>query len=458
MFRIITPVDGSVYLERTYADRETIDYTLNRAQQAQNQWQETTIKERAMLCRRFIDTLLDQQESLIEEIAWQVGRPITQIPEELERFQQVGNYMIDIAADALQEIDHDFVGDTTRFIRRDPLGVILIIGAWNYPYLSAVDTIIPALMAGNAVILKHAEQVALCAERLHAIAREINLPDGVFQYLHAPPEAVLNIVGDERVDFCTYTGPVEWGQHIQQAAGMRFVGTTMLLSGKDPAYVCADADLDMTIPAIVRGCFNNAGQSRCAVKRIYVDASRYDDFLDGFAALTRRLVLGNPFEPETTLGPLIGNRSAEYLRAQVTQAVNKGASHLVEPAHFQADERDTPYLAPQVLVNVDHDMRVMREESFGPVVSIMRVESENEAIALMNDSDYGLTASVWTQDETAAIRIGAQVATGTFYMNACDYLDPSLTWTGIKKSGRGYTLSPLGYDQFTRPKSFYLKT
>jgi acyl-CoA reductase-like NAD-dependent aldehyde dehydrogenase len=265
------------------------------------------------------------------------------------------------------------------------------------------------------------------------------------------------VISDSRIGFVAFTGSVEGGHAVQQAAAARFIATGLELGGKDPAYVRPDADLASAVENLVDGSYFNSGQSCCGIERIYVHRSLYKPFVDGFVELTRQYKLGNPLERGTTLGPMVRTNAADTVRAQIKEALGKGARALVDPKSFAADKEGTPYVAPQVLVDVDHRMQVMTEESFGPVVGIMAVESDEKAIELMNDSRYGLTASIWTSDTEAALRIGDQVDTGTWYMNRCDYLDPALAWTGVKDSGRGCTLSRLGVEAFTRPKSFHLK-
>jgi acyl-CoA reductase-like NAD-dependent aldehyde dehydrogenase len=345
----------------------------------------------------------------------------------------------------------------TRFIRREPVGVVLVLAPWNYPYLTAVNSIVPALMAGNTVILKYSSQTPLCAERLADACAAANFPKGVFQYVHASHEDVARMIEDSRIDFVAFTGSVPGGHAVQQAASTRFIGTGMELGGKDPAYVRADVNLGHAIENLVDGSYYNSGQSCCGIERIYVHRDVYDDFLEGFVALTRQYRLDTPLNAETTLGPMVTARAAKFVRAQIAEAIQGGARALITEDAFPKSSPDTAYLAPQVLVNVDHSMRVMTEETFGPVVGIMKVNDDAEAIRWMNDSEFGLTASIWTTDEDAAIHIGRQVETGTLFMNRCDYLDPALAWTGVKNSGRGCTLSVLGYEQLTRPKSFHLR-
>jgi acyl-CoA reductase-like NAD-dependent aldehyde dehydrogenase len=320
-----------------------------------------------------------------------------------------------------------------------------------------VNAVIPAIVAGNAVILKSALQTPLVSERYAEAFETAGLPPGVFEYVHVNHEDVARIIEDPRIAFVSFTGSVAGGHAVQHAASGRFISANLELGGKDPAYVRADAPLSSTIENLVDGAYFNAGQSCCAVERIYVHQDVYRDFVDGFVGLTRQYRLGNPLLPETTLGPMVRTSAAQFVRDQIHEAIHQGARGLIDPREFPADATGSPYMAPQVLVDVDHRMRVMTEETFGPVVGLMAVKDDDEAIALMNDSRYGLTASIWSSDADAAVRIGDRVETGTCYMNRCDYLDPALAWTGVKDSGRGCSLSRLGYEALTRPKSFHLR-
>jgi acyl-CoA reductase-like NAD-dependent aldehyde dehydrogenase len=373
-------------------------------------------------------------------------------------FAERARRMIALAPEALADVQVGEKPGFTRFIRRDPLGVVLVLSPWNYPYLTSVNAVIPALMAGNSVLLKHAQQTPLCAERYSALAREVGFPDGVLQHLHCTHEDVAKMIGDPRVGYVAFTGSVAGGHAVERAARERFIGSGLELGGKDPGYVRADADFAHAVENLVDGAFFNCGQSCCGIERIYVDESLYPKFVDAYVELTRKYVLGDPRKPETSLGPLVRTGAADAVRAQIAEAVAQGARALIDEREFAASKAGTPYLAPQVLVDVNHRMRVMREESFGPVVGIMPVDGDEHALALMNDSEYGLTAAIWTSDEGAALALGDRLETGTVFMNRCDYLDPELAWTGVKDSGRGVTLSSLGYASLTRPKSFHLRT
>lgn len=453
----VSPVDGSIYVERPYATPAQVAETLQRATDAQRRWQQSTLAERSAICRRAVDLFVERTTDIAQELTWQMGRPIAASPGEVRGFAERARFMIDAAESALADVVLEPKAGFQRFIQRHPLGVVLVIAAWNYPYLIAVNSVIPAIMAGNAVILKHSSQTPLCAERIATVLQEAGLPPGVFQYLHLDHAATEKLVAEPQIDFVAFTGSVRGGHVIQQAASARFIGTGLELGGKDPAYVRPDANFNHAVENLVDGSFFNSGQSCCAVERIYVHRDIYDRFVEAFVALTREYRLGNPTDPNTNLGPLVRTSAALGVQRQIDEAVAQGATPLIDPAHFPAHQPGTPYLAPQVLINVNHSMSLMTEETFGPAIGIMPVASDEEAVHWMNDSQYGLTAAVWTADPEAALRLGRLVNTGTWFMNRCDYLDPGLAWVGIKDSGRGCTLSRIGYEYLTRPKSFHLR-
>jgi acyl-CoA reductase-like NAD-dependent aldehyde dehydrogenase len=457
-FTVTSPVDGRAYRTLALAEPAQIEAALAAAQAAKRPWRDTALPARIAALTKFVDGLLSQREAIAEELTWQMGRPISQTPGEMRGFEERARHMLAIAPMALADVTPEAKGGFERHIARDPLGLVFVIAPWNYPYLTSVNAVIPALAAGNVVLLKHSHQTPLVAERYAEAAHAAGLPPGVFQILHADHADSAKIVGDGRVDHVCFTGSVDGGKAIQRAIGERFIGAGLELGGKDPAYVRADADLAHAVENLVDGAFFNSGQSCCGIERIYVHESLYAKFVDGFVDLTKTYKLGDPTDKATNLGPMVRASAAEFVRGQIAEAVKQGARSLVDPKYFANDKPGTAYLAPQVLVDVTHDMRVMTEESFGPVIGIMKVRVDDEAIALMNDSDYGLTAAIWTSDPDAAKRLGARIDTGTVFMNRCDYLDPGLAWTGVKNTGRGATLSALGYEHLTRPKSFHLRT
>ena len=457
LLRTQSPIDGSLVAERRLATAPELAAALAGARTAQAAWRRVPVRERAARVERFCAAMLGARDEIAVELTRQMGRPVRYTPSEVDRMCERARFMAGVAEDALAPIAVPELEGFRRFIRRDPLGVVLTIAPWNYPYLTAVNSVVPALLAGNAVLLKHSAQTPLCSERFAQAFDAAGLPHGVFQAVHLSHESTERAIRSPEVDFVAFTGSVEGGRAVQRAAADRFIGLNLELGGKDPAYVRHDANLAHAIENLVDGAFFNSGQSCCGIERIYVHERVYDRFVEGAVALVHEYVLGDPMRPETTLGPLVRASAADFVRGQTAEAVAKGARALVEPSRFPADRPGTAYLAPQVLVEVDHGMRVMTEESFGPVVGIMRVRSDDEAVALMNDSVYGLTAAIWTEDADAAVSIGERVATGTWFMNRCDYLDPALAWTGVKDSGRGCTLSRLGYEQLTRPKSYHLR-
>lgn len=456
-FDVRSPIDGSIVATRPLAGAAEIAAAVSAARAAQRAWRGVPVVERAALVRRFVEAMQARKDGIAQELTRQMGRPIRYTPGEVNGLSERATTMAGLAPEALADVATAEKAGFTRFIRKDPLGLVFVIAPWNYPYLTAVNAVVPALLAGNAVLLKHSSQTPLVAERFAEGFKAAGLPDGLLQVLHLTHADTEKLIGSPDIDFVCFTGSVEGGHSVTRAAAGRFIGLGLELGGKDPAYVRPDCDFDHAVENLIDGAFFNSGQSCCGIERIYVHERLYPRFVDAFVALTKQYKLGDPLDPETTLGPMVRASAATFVRGQIAEAVGKGARSLVDPKSFAADREGSPYMAPRVLVDVDHSMRVMTEESFGPVVGIMKVGSDEEAIRLMNDSPYGLTAAIWTRDEAAAIRIGDQVETGTWFMNRCDYLDPELAWTGVKDTGRGCTLSRLGFDYLTRPKSFHLR-
>lgn len=455
--QLISPIDGSIYAERSVASDDAIAAALQSAQLAQRAWRRTPIDKRAAYCSAAVDAMLAMQADIVPELAWQMGRPVRYGAGELRGFSDRARHMIAIAESALADVVPAPIDGFKRYIHREPLGTVLVIAPWNYPYLTAVNAVIPALMAGNAVILKHATQTLLVGERFAAAFAAAGLPAGLFQNLLLTHRQTAQIIESRRLHQVNFTGSVAGGRAVAQSAAGAFLGVGLELGGKDPAYVRADADIAHAVENLVDGSFFNSGQSCCGIERIYVHQHLYAEFVERFQALTHDYVLGNPLDPATTLGPLVKPAAAEFVRSEIRAAVGQGARTLIDPTRFAADAPGSAYMAPQVVIDVDHRMSLMREENFGPVVGIMAVRDDAEAVALMNDSAYGLTASIWTRDLDAAETIGQQIDTGTVFANRCDYLDPALAWTGVKDTGRGATLSSIGYEHLTRPKSFHLR-
>ncbi|QTF93754.1 aldehyde dehydrogenase family protein [Halomonas sp. BM-2019] len=455
--RTISPIDGSIYAERELADEATVAAALQAAAEAQRAWREVALEERARYCLAMVDAFVARRETLAEELTWQMGRPIAVAGGEIDGFAERARTMIALAGEALAPIRLADRPGVTRYITREPLGVSFVVAPWNYPFLTAVNAIVPAIMAGNAVLLRHSAQTPLCAERIQEAFEAAGLPPGVFQHLHLSHAATERLIREGGIQHVAFTGSVAGGGMVERNAAGRFLASGLELGGKDPAYARADVDLDEAVAGIMDGAFFNSGQSCCGIERVYVHRAILAPFVERAVAWVRQLRLGNPTDPATTLGPLVRPAAADFVRRQVEDAVAAGARAWIDPRDYPRSRPGSAYLAPQLLTEVDHRMRVMTEESFGPVVGIMPVDTDEEAIALMNDSDLGLTAAVFTRDIAAGEAIARRLAAGTVFTNRCDYLDPELAWTGVGRSGRGCSLSRLGYETLTRPKSFHLK-
>lgn len=452
----ISPVDGRELARRPTESAAAMEAILADARRAQLEWAEVPIAERGRKMLVFLDALLGLNQQIIPELALQMGRPV-RFGGEMRGVEERVKHCVATAEASLAPIVPEPKPGFRRMIKRTPLGLVFVIAPWNYPFLTAVNTIVPALIAGNAVLLKHAAQTILVGERFQEAMDKADLPKGLFRNVVLDHEQAGALIAAGAFDHINFTGSVAGGRAVEKAAAGTFTSLGLELGGKDPAYVRADADLDFAIENIVDGAFYNSGQCCCGVERIYVHESLYDRFVAGAVELTSRYVLGNPLDDATTLGPMSAARFAETVRSQTREALQKGAKAHLDPRAFPADREGTPYLAPQILTGVDHSMRVMVEESFGPVVGIMKVRDDDEAVRLMNDSPYGLTASIWTREVDVAEALGDRIQTGTVYMNRCDYLDPALAWTGVKDTGRGASLSEIGFQLLTRPKSFHLR-
>ena len=454
---VISPIDGSIYYETEMHSPKEIDAALKLATDAQTKWKALPISERIEYINKFIVAFESNTKEISEELTRQMGRPISYSPFEVNGTIERAKGMIELAESSLVDVLVEKKEGFNRYIKREPLGVVFVVPAWNYPFLIAVNSIVPALLAGNAVLLRHSAQTPLVAEQFAKAFQKAGLPEGLFQYLHLSHADTATVIEDQRISYVAFTGSVSGGYQIQKVAAKRFIDVGLELGGKDPAYVRSDVDLDYAVENLVDGAFFNSGQSCCGIERIYVHESVYDKFVEGFVELTKKYKLGNPLDPETTLGPVAKRSGADLVRKHIKDAVAAGAKAMIDESLFPEANENSNYLAPQVLVNVDHTMDVMYDESFGPVVGIMKVENDDEALKLMNDSPFGLTASIWTESEDDAVKIGDKVNTGTWFMNRCDYLDPHLAWVGVKDSGRGCSLSKIGFEHLTRPKSFHLK-
>ena len=455
MIQCISPIDGSVYAERASLSLDAATEAVARSRKAQKAWAKRPLEERVQLVLKGVARLNEMSDTVVPELAWQMGRPV-KYGGEYRGFNERSNYVASIAAEALAPLVVEDSASFERRIEREAHGVVFVIAPWNYPYMTAINTIAPALMAGNTIILKHAAQTLLVGERLVQAFVEAGVPKDVFQNVFLDHDTADALIAAGSFNFINFTGSVAGGRAVEKAAAGTFTGIGLELGGKDPGYVMEDADLDAAVDTLMDGATYNSGQCCCGIERIYVHESLYDSFVEKSVAWVSNYKLGNPLDTETTLGPMANKRFAKVVREQIADAVSKGARALVDPKLFPADDGGA-YLAPQVLVDVDHSMAFMREETFGPAVGIMKVKSDTQALELMNDSQYGLTVSLWTKDPERAARLGRDIETGTVFMNRADYLDPALCWTGVKETGRGGSLSILGFQNLTRPKSYHLK-
>ena len=453
MLTCISPIDGNVVAERKTSDLSQARDTIAALRRAQADWAARPLQERIDLVMAGVNAIGAMNDEIVPELARMMGRPV-RYGGEFRGFHERAAHMAQIAQRSLAPIEVGEDATFKRMIKRIPHGVVFVVAPWNYPYMTAINTVAPALIAGNCVVLKHATQTLLVGERMAQAFHDAGVPKDVFANLFLDHKTTSDLIKARSFDFINFTGSVGAGAQIEQAAAGTFVGVGTELGGKDPGYVMEDADLDAAVETLIDGAMFNSGQCCCGIERIYVHETLYGAFLSKAIEIVKGYKLGNPLDSDTTIGPMAHKRFADEVRAQIAEAVAMGAV-----AHIPTVPQDDggTYLTPQILTNVTHDMRVMRDESFGPVVGIMPVKNDDEAIALMNDSSFGLTASLWTRDLDRAERLGDRIETGTVFLNRADYLDPGLCWTGCKNTGRGGGLSEIGYHNLTRPKSYHLK-
>jgi len=430
---------------------------VGRARTAFEHWRRKALSQRREVCEGFLEVLDAQRTEVAAEITVQMGKPITQAHAEVDELLARARHTIEIAGRALEDEYLREMPGFIRYVRHEPLGVVLDIAAWNYPLLSAANILLPAVLAGNAVILKHSSKTPLCGRVFSRAFAQAGAPEGLVQDAAARHDLTQMLIQHPGVDFVWFTGAVRGGREVNRAAADRFIEVGLELGGKDAAYVCADAPFAFSVEHLVRGALDNAGQSSSAVERIYVDAAIYDDFVEAFSERVRAYKMGNPLEAAITLGPLGSRKAPELLREQVREALEKGGRLAVAPVEFDKGAHGW-FAGAAVVAEAPQQCALMQEESFGPVVGIRPVANEREALQRINDSRFGLTASIWTSDPERAMRLGDQIESGTVYMNRCDYMDPALPWTGQKDTGRGALLSHYGLLHLTRRKSMHLHT
>ncbi|EFP93417.1 hypothetical protein PGT21_014712 [Puccinia graminis f. sp. tritici] len=459
----ISPNTNQPILERVEPTKAELEGLLNNSLNAFKEYSKTTdLSQRQTIVKKALGLLSSKQDELARELTEQMGRPIAYTAKEIQTAVNRSEYLLKISdkifADTPGEPEQGF----KRYIRKEPVGPVLIIFAWNYPYLILVNSLIPALLAGNSVILKPSPQTPTIAEHFRSIFIEAGLPKDVITFFHSggmhskiPQIAIRSPL----VKLICFTGSVEGGLAVQTAAAGRVVPVGLELGGKDPAYIRQDVDLDWAASEIVDGALFNSGQSCCSVERVYVHESICQQFVLAIQTVLKSYRLGDPFDPKTHLGPVISSQSRKVIEEQIKDAVREGAKDVTpENDSFTNLPAHGNFIKPTLLVNVNHQMRVMKEETFGPVIPVMSVKDDQEAIELMNDSEFGLTASIWTKDLKLAEELTQEIEAGTVFVNRCDFPAADLAWTGWKNSGKGVTLSQFGFDQFTKLKSIHLKS
>jgi acyl-CoA reductase-like NAD-dependent aldehyde dehydrogenase len=450
------PFTGDLACQVTLANDAAVNATLDRAREAARAWRETRLRDRIALCERATVALEANAEAIAAAITNMMGKPLAQAQGEVRTTAVRARAMMAIAEAELADVVMPQLPGFERRVVREPLGVVLDLPAWNYPLLTAINCVVPAVLAGNAVIVKHSPRSPLCGEHFARAFADAGAPPHLVQALQCDHPTSERIVGDERVDHVVFTGSVFGGHRIVQAAAARFLHPCLELGGNDPAYVAADCDLENAVENVVDGAMYNAGQSCCAVERVYVHEAVYVRFLEMAEPLVRAYVMGDPTRPKTTLGPIAQPHHVPELEALVEDAKTSGGRVVVGGKRASVGGRGR-FFEATLVAECTQSMKLFQKESFGPILPVARVASDEEAVVRMNDSRLGLTASVWTGDRERAARFAHALEHGTVFMNRCDYLDPALPWGGWKDSGRGASLGAIGLHALTRPKAVHFR-
>ena len=454
MLKILNPANGRVIAELPQDSADSVAAKHRAARAEQPGWAAVPLATRLTAIRRFRDEIVRDSERLAAILTSEVGKPIRQSRNELNGLLGRIDFFLAAAEATLAPRQVHDEGGIREVITHEPLGVVANISAWNYPYFVGANVFVPALLAGNAVLYKPSEFATLTGLEIAQLLHVSGIPQDVFA-VAIGAGAVGAAVLAQPVDGVFFTGSYATGTKIAQAVGPRMTKLQLELGGKDPTYVCEDVDVAAAAASLADGAMYNAGQSCCSVERIYVNENIHDAFVDAFVREVRAFRTGDPTSEDTYIGPLTRAPQLDVLERQVTDAKAKGATLLVGGVRLPDPGN---WFQPTVFSNVNHSMELMREESFGPIIGIQRVAGDDEAVRLMNDTDYGLTAGVYTRDEARARAILARVRAGSVYWNCCDRVSPRLPWSGVGHSGVGLTLSTYGIETFTRPKAWHLKT
>ncbi len=454
--QIINPANNQIIEELTADTADSVRNKFNKAKAAQKKWANVRLDKRSEILHKFRELILKKKDKLAVTLTSEVGKPITQSFNELNGLLA----RLDFFHDNVEKVTADEVvlNDNSQKllekISHEPLGVIGNISAWNYPYFVGSNVFVPALLTGNAVLYKPSEFATLTGLAISDLLHEAGVPEDVFIPLIGEGSVGAALL-EQPLNGIFFTGSYPTGKRIAEAAAKQLMKVQLELGGKDPVYVHHDVDVNTVAAAVADGAFYNNGQSCCAVERVYVHHSIYDAFVDAFVNTVANFVTGEPMDEKTYIGPLTRkDLQISALEKQIEDALKKGAKLLLGGKRV---DRKGSYFEPTVFINVNHSMEIMKEESFGPIIGIQKVNDENEAIELMNDTEYGLTGSVYSNDKNKAIEILSQLNTGTVYWNCCDRISPRLPWSGRGHSGIGSTLSTYGIQAFVQPKAWHLK-
>jgi acyl-CoA reductase-like NAD-dependent aldehyde dehydrogenase len=450
---IFNPATGAKIADVRADDAASVANKWQRARAAQLAWAKVPLAERIACIERFRETVVRDVAQLAEVMTRETGKPIRMSRNELNGLAGRLDFFNELVHTVIEPETVYDENDMLERIEHAPLGVVANISAWNYPWFVGCNVIVPALLTGNAVLYKPSEYATLTGLEIARLLHEAGIPKDVFQPVVGAGEVGAALV-EQKVDGIFFTGSRATGVRIAQAAGARFVKLQLELGGKDPTYVCEDADAKAAAESLADGAMYNTGQSCCSVERIYVHESLHDAFVSHFVDTVKAFKIGDPMQDDTYIGAITRAAQLDVLDAQVADAKAKGAKLLAGGHRLGVPGN---WFAPTVFTNVDHTMELMREESFGPVIGIQKVASDDEAVHLMNDTRYGLTAGVYTKDRHRAERILAQVRAGSLYWNCCDRVSPRLPWSGYGDSGVGLTLSTYGIQTFTRPRAWHLR-
>lgn len=451
---VVSPYDQSVVCELAWDDDRAVERKIAGAARAAERWRRVPIAERRAQVALGLERFEAAGEEIARDVSRQMGKPIVEARREVATFLDRARWALDAAEAALApEVLPERAGFLRR-IERAPLGVVLDIAAWNYPLLVPVNVVVPALLAGNTVLLKHSERTPRSGAAIARAFADLAVADLLTDVVVPPPDTA-RLIRDPRVAHVAFTGSVATGRRVVAEAAQRLIDVGLELGGKDAAYVGADADIAFAAENVVDGACYNAGQSCCAVERVYVHASLHDDFLARARSVLEAYRLGDPQDESTTLGPLAMRSSLDFLERQVDEAVRRGATLLLGGKRVAGTSGN--FFPPTLLAGVPNDCSLMQDESFAPIVAVAAVRDDDDALARMNDSRFGLTASVWTRDRERAERFAKELQVGTVFQNRCDFIDPALPWSGWRDSGKGSTVSSEGFRHLTRPKAIHFR-